>query len=107
LRTTTGYSSLSYFKRIPADEIKIGKSFVIRMLKDQGDQRLVEAIITLARQFELEVVAEGVEDRATLSILANLRCHYAQGYLFAPALDEDRLRTWLRSIQAADRPATS
>lgn len=101
----TGYSSLSYFKRIPADEIKIDKSFIVRMLKDKADQRLVQAIITLARQFELEVVAEGVEDRETLMALAAMGCDYAQGYLLAPALDEDRLRTWLGRQPSQAGPA--
>jgi EAL domain-containing protein (putative c-di-GMP-specific phosphodiesterase class I)/GGDEF domain-containing protein len=91
----TGYSSLSYFKKIPADEIKIDKSFVLRMIEDQADQRMVEAILSLARQFDLEVVAEGVENRETLDLLARLGCDYAQGYLFAAAMDEERLREWL------------
>jgi predicted signal transduction protein with EAL and GGDEF domain len=92
----TGYSSLSYFKKIPADELKIDKSFVTRMLEDQADQRLVEVIVNLARQFALEVVAEGVEDRETLTVLASMGCHYAQGHLIAPALDGERLCAWLR-----------
>ncbi len=91
----TGYSSLSYFKKIPADELKIDKSFVMRMLEDQSDQRLVETIINLARQFALEVVAEGVETQQALDMLAGMGCHFAQGYFFAPALHKDRLRAWL------------
>jgi EAL domain-containing protein (putative c-di-GMP-specific phosphodiesterase class I)/GGDEF domain-containing protein len=93
----TGYSSLSYFKKIPADELKIDKSFVMRMLADEADQRLVETIINLARQFRLDVVAEGVEDQATLDLLARMGCDYAQGYLFAPALSAEQLAVWLRS----------
>ena len=92
----TGYSSLSYFKKIPADELKIDKSFVMRMLSDEADQRLVETIITLARHFRLDVVAEGVEDQATLDLLARMGCDYAQGYLFAPALSAEHLGVWLR-----------
>jgi len=92
----TGYSSLSYFKKIPADELKIDKSFVMRMLLDEADQRLVETIITLARQFRLEVVAEGVEDQPTLDLLARMGCDYAQGHLFAPALNAEQLGVWLR-----------
>ena len=92
----TGYSSLSYFKKIPADELKIDKSFVMRMLSDEADQRLVETIITLARQFRLDVVAEGVEDQPTLDLLARMGCDYAQGYLFAPALNAEQLGVWLR-----------
>jgi EAL domain-containing protein (putative c-di-GMP-specific phosphodiesterase class I)/GGDEF domain-containing protein len=91
----TGYSSLSYFKKIPADELKIDKSFVMRMLEDESDQRLVETIINLARQFRLEVVAEGVETQQTLDMLAGMGCNYAQGFLFAPALHKDQLQVWL------------
>jgi diguanylate cyclase (GGDEF)-like protein len=92
----TGYSSLSYFKKIPADELKIDKSFVQRMLADESDQRLVRTIVNLAHQFGLEVVAEGVETQATLNVLADMGCDYAQGYLFAPALHKDQLRVWLQ-----------
>jgi diguanylate cyclase len=97
----TGYSSLSYFKKIPADEIKIDKSFVLRMIEDQADQRMVEAIVSLARQFDLEVVAEGVENGETLALLAKLGCDYAQGYHFAAAMDEMNLREWL--LKSASR----
>lgn len=91
----TGFSSLSYFKKIPADELKIDKTFVLRMLSDIVDQRLVETIIGLAHQFRLAVVAEGVETRPTLELLAGMGCDFAQGYLFAPAMHRDRLMTWL------------
>lgn len=91
----TGYSSLSYFKKIPADELKIDKSFVLRMLADQSDQRLVGTIINLAHQFGLGVVAEGVETQPTLDLLADMGCDCAQGFLFAPALHGDALQAWL------------
>jgi EAL domain-containing protein (putative c-di-GMP-specific phosphodiesterase class I)/GGDEF domain-containing protein len=94
----TGYSSLSYFKRIPADELKIDKSFVLRMLEDPADQRLVGAIISLARQFNLRVVAEGVENRETLNLLTAMGCDCAQGYLFSPALEAPKLRQWLKAL---------
>jgi EAL domain-containing protein (putative c-di-GMP-specific phosphodiesterase class I)/GGDEF domain-containing protein len=97
----TGYSSLSYFKRIPADELKIDKSFVMRMLDDEADQRLVATIITLANQFKLDVVAEGVENQATLELLARMGCDFAQGYLFAPALSAEQLAVWLQGRDAA------
>jgi len=99
----TGYSSLSYFKKIPADELKIDKSFVMRMLADESDQRLVETIITLAHHFRLEVVAEGVGDQATLGMLARMGCDHAQGHLFAPALNAEQLAVWLRDNTAAGR----
>jgi diguanylate cyclase (GGDEF)-like protein len=91
----TGYSSLSYFKKIPANELKIDKSFVLRMLSDEADQHLVQTIIGLARQFKLAVVAEGVENQPTLDLLARMNCDLAQGYLFTPALDAERLGQWL------------
>jgi EAL domain-containing protein (putative c-di-GMP-specific phosphodiesterase class I)/GGDEF domain-containing protein len=91
----TGYSSLSYFKNIPADEIKIDKSFVLRMLTNDDDRRLVQAIVALARQFRLEVVAEGVEDQQTLAELGALGVDIAQGFLFSPALDREQLQQWL------------
>ena len=91
----TGFSSLSYFKKIPADELKIDKTFVLRMLSDVVDQRLVSTIIGLAHQFRLAVVAEGVETQPTLELLAAMGCDFAQGYLFAPAMRRDRLLSWL------------
>ena len=95
----TGYSSLSYFKKIPADELKIDKSFVRTMTVDSADQRLVQTIIGLARHFQLEVVAEGVEDRETFDALARMGCHYAQGYLFSAALCVEELKDWLTSFR--------
>ena len=92
----TGYSSLSYFKKIPADELKIDKSFVIGMLADEGNQRLVQTIINLAHQFNLNVVAEGVENQASLDQLARMGCNYAQGYFFAPALNAEQVSLWLK-----------
>jgi EAL domain-containing protein (putative c-di-GMP-specific phosphodiesterase class I)/GGDEF domain-containing protein len=91
----TGYSSLSYFKKIPADELKIDKSFVGGMTRDAADHKLVRTIIGLAQHFNLAVVAEGVEDRLTFDCLADLGVHQAQGYLFSPALSAPRLRAWL------------
>ena len=92
----TGYSSLSYFKKIPADELKIDKSFVMNMMTDSGDRRLVGTILDLARQFNLETVAEGVENRATGDALAEMGCRYAQGFLYAPALSAEALKQWLQ-----------
>jgi EAL domain-containing protein (putative c-di-GMP-specific phosphodiesterase class I) len=91
----TGYSSLSYFKRIPADELKIDKSFTFRIAKDPQDAGLVQTIIALSKQFRLEVVAEGVEDAHTLALLRDMGCDYAQGYYYAPALERQRFLGWV------------
>ncbi|MGA2564745.1 MAG: EAL domain-containing protein, partial [Steroidobacteraceae bacterium] len=61
-----------------------------------ANQRLVQTIISLAHQFNLNVVAEGVENQASLELLARMGCDYAQGFFFAPALSADQLSVWLK-----------
>lgn len=78
----TGFSSLAYFRDLPVDEIKIDKSFVMHMLKSEKDLAIVKAVISLAHNFSLKVVAEGVEDQQIASALADLRCDVLQGYFF-------------------------
>ena len=82
----TGYSSLAYLKDIPADELKIDRTFVTGMLEDNGDYKIVEHAIGIAKSFGLSVVAEGVESEAMLSELQKLGCDYAQGYYISKAL---------------------
>jgi diguanylate cyclase (GGDEF)-like protein len=91
----TGYSSLSYLRRLPVDEVKIDRSFVQGMATDPGDLAIVKAIVDLARHFNLEVVAEGVESELTLSLLADIGCGIGQGFLFSRPLPYDRLEAWL------------
>ena len=92
----TGYSSLSYFKHIPATELKIDRSFIARMQTELLDLELVKAIIHLAHQFGLRVVAEGIEDDATLATLQELGCDYGQGYLFSTPLPASEFEAWAR-----------
>jgi diguanylate cyclase (GGDEF)-like protein len=91
----TGYSSLAYFKHLPADEIKIDQLFIRNMLKDQADHNLVKWIIELAHAFNLSVVAEGVEDEATLDMLKSMGCNYAQGFYIARPLPYQQYLEWL------------
>lgn len=91
----TGYSSLAYFKKLPADELKIDKAFVLSMKQDKEDQHMVDTIVRLAHHFGLKVVAEGVEDAVALAMLRDLGCDYAQGFYFSKALDVGSLRAWL------------
>ena len=91
----TGYSSLAYLKNLPADEIKIDKSFVLNMANEIRDRSIVKAAIELAHNLDLKVVAEGVEDEATLDILANMGCDFAQGYYMARPMPCDDLITWM------------
>jgi EAL domain-containing protein (putative c-di-GMP-specific phosphodiesterase class I) len=78
----TGFSSLAYFRDLPVDEIKIDKSFVMHMLKSEKDLAIVKAVINLAHNFSLKVVAEGVEDQHIASALSELGCDVLQGYFF-------------------------
>ena len=75
-----GHSTFAYLQHIPATELKIDKSFVIDMHRDERTRQLVHSMIELAQNLGLEVVAEGVEDGATLQLLREFGCDYAQGY---------------------------
>jgi EAL domain-containing protein (putative c-di-GMP-specific phosphodiesterase class I)/GGDEF domain-containing protein len=97
----TGYTSLAYLKRIPADELKIDKSFVMNMLADREDLRVVEQIIALGHGFGLEVVAEGVESAEAAAKLATMGCDYAQGFHFAKPLAPQDFPAWAREWRAA------
>ena len=83
----TGYSSLSYLHRFPLQILKIDRSFVGGMNADSKNAEIVRAIVALARNLGMEVVAEGVETAEHLTALRALQCHYGQGYLFAKPLE--------------------
>ncbi len=91
----TGYSSLAYLQRLPVEEIKVDRTFVGQLTKDEGSAAIVRATIELAKSLGLEVVAEGVEDAATWSILQRMRCFAAQGYFLSKALPVPDLENWL------------
>ncbi|MFC3095456.1 EAL domain-containing protein [Alteromonas sediminis] len=90
----TGYSSLAYLKDLPVDVIKIDKSFVLNLSKSIEDQQIVNTVLKLADSFNLEVVAEGVEDEVALSLLSEWGCHYAQGYFISRPLPLPDLLKW-------------
>jgi len=92
----TGYSSLNYLRRFPIDRIKIDQSFVRELDKQPGAERIVRAIIGLARSFSMQVIAEGVETQAQLSALRTEGCDQAQGYLFGKAMPPVELAGLLR-----------
>jgi diguanylate cyclase (GGDEF)-like protein len=91
----TGHSSLSYLKRLPLDEVKIDRSFVMGMTDDDNDAAIVRTTIDLARNLGLEVVAEGVESEAILRDLSDLSCDIAQGFFLSRPLPADELGGWL------------
>jgi len=94
----TGYSSLAYLKRLPVDELKIDRSFVQHMLEVEADATIVRSTIMLAHNLGLHVVAEGVEDEATLNLLADFECDFAQGYYMSCPLSAVELERWLRTF---------
>jgi len=96
----TGYSCLATLKRIPADELKIDKSFVSGLLTDRANAEITSLIVELAHRFGLSVAAEGVEDETTLAALRRQKCDIVQGHLYAPALKHEDFAKWLREHAA-------
>jgi diguanylate cyclase (GGDEF)-like protein/PAS domain S-box-containing protein len=93
----TGYSSLVYLQRLPVVEIKADRSFVMAMCTTKEDAVIVRSIIDLAHNLGVKVVAEGVEDRATMDLLKEYGCDEAQGYYFSRPVPSDALMSWLES----------
>jgi diguanylate cyclase (GGDEF)-like protein len=99
----TGYSSLAYLRKLPVDEVKIDKDFVLTMGTDLGDLAIVRAIVELGRSLSLRVVAEGVEDELARDLLSGMGCDVIQGFLVSRALSAERLDAWL-TARTALRP---
>ncbi|QCU90877.1 EAL domain-containing protein [Thiomicrorhabdus sediminis] len=92
----TGYSSLSYLKRFPLSILKIDKSFVDGIPKDDDDKSIATAILNLAHSLNMHVVAEGVETIEQLLFLRELNCDFAQGYFISRPLPIYELEEWLQ-----------
>jgi EAL domain-containing protein (putative c-di-GMP-specific phosphodiesterase class I) len=102
----TGYSSLGYLTELPADILKMDRSFVTRL--GQGDQgtrgyALAESIIHMAHRLQLEVIAEAVETEEQLADLTAMGCDYAQGYYFHRPLAAEKIAELLRQQPDTDR----
>ncbi len=93
----TGYSSLSYLKRLDAQRIKIDQSFVRDMLDDPDDLAILEGVLGLARAFQRQAIAEGVETEAHGEALLRLGCEYGQGYGIARPMPAGAVAGWLAS----------
>ncbi|MEN8199926.1 MAG: EAL domain-containing protein [Thermodesulfobacteriota bacterium] len=96
----TGYSSLAHLKKLPVNEMKIDKSFVMDMLENKDDEIIVKSIIDLAHNLGLIVVAEGVETEEVALRLSNMNCDMLQGYFFSRPLPADQFEEWFTSNPA-------
>ncbi len=100
----TGYSSLAYLKHLPVDELKIDKSFVMGMVNDPSDAKIVHSTVDLAHNLGLSVVAEGVEDAAVLALLQQLRCDVGQGYHWSKPVPMDVYVRWAQDGRITESP---
>ena len=96
----TGYAGMSYLQRLPIEEVKIDQCFVRQVCTSERNREIVASVTQLAHRLQLRVVAEGVEDEATATLLCELGCRHAQGFLYARALPLDDFIAWYR-----ERPA--
>jgi EAL domain-containing protein (putative c-di-GMP-specific phosphodiesterase class I) len=108
----TGYSSLTRLRNLPVHEVKIDRTFVRHLAEQSADLAIVRAVISLGHDLGLNVVAEGVEDKASWHILQELGCDLVQGYYLARPMPASMLTVWLRDRMAtwatplrADDPA--
>ncbi|MDX8388723.1 MAG: EAL domain-containing protein [Ghiorsea sp.] len=92
----TGYSSLSYLKKFPLNTLKIDRSFITDMHKDKKDLAIVNAVITLAHQLGLDVVAEGVEEKEQLNFLRDAGCDIIQGYYYSPPVTAEKILSMIK-----------
>jgi EAL domain-containing protein (putative c-di-GMP-specific phosphodiesterase class I) len=98
----TGYSSLSYLRRLPVDVVKIDRSFVPDVSAPAEDVSITRAIITMAHQLQMKVLAEGVESEGQAALLAANQCDQIQGYWFSAALPAPAVETMLRDGRHID-----
>jgi len=96
----TGFSSLSYLRRLPLEQLKIDRSFVVDLLTDANAASIARAVIHLAHSLGLSVVAEGVESEDVWSHLREQGCDAAQGYLFSRPVPADEIPQRLRELAA-------
>jgi EAL domain-containing protein (putative c-di-GMP-specific phosphodiesterase class I) len=93
----TGYSSLSYLHKFPIDTLKIDRSFIVNMLKDDTSMRIVNSVVGLAEGLGLDIVAEGIETEAEQEVMQSLECQYGQGFLFAKPMPMPELEKWVKA----------
>ena len=102
----TGHSSLAYLKRFPMDKLKIDRSFVNDVVEDADDAAIAQIIINLAKQLNLDVIAEGVETIPQLEFLRENGCNVVQGYHFSPPIDAASFVVWFNDHKTGSSSLT-
>lgn len=98
----TGYSSLSYIKKLPAKTIKIDRSFVLDIDKDEDDRSIIAAIVAMAESLGKDVIAEGSETKEQICALRQLKCNQIQGYYFSRPIKIDKFREFIADFNWDD-----
>lgn len=102
----TGYSSLDLFRRLPAKEIKIDRSFVMDMLDNNDSDMIVSAIVSLSKSFKRRLVAEGIESFAVEAKLIELGCDLGQGFFYSKPLPLSQALDWAQTFNWENRAGT-
>ena len=92
----TGYSSMSYLQKLPITRLKIDKSFVDDLPESEGSVALVDAVLSLAEAFHLNVTVEGVETQKQLDFFKDKKCDDIQGYFYSKPLPFDELKKFIK-----------
>jgi EAL domain-containing protein (putative c-di-GMP-specific phosphodiesterase class I) len=100
----TGYSSLSYIHRFPVDSLKVDRSFVSGMSERPENLAIVRTVVNLARSLGLSVVVEGIETQEQLGVVREMECEFAQGWLFAKAMEAREVDRVLKSPETILEP---
>ncbi|MCF6202287.1 MAG: EAL domain-containing protein [Methylococcaceae bacterium] len=99
----TGYSSFEYLKKLPIDKLKIDKSFIANVTNNLDDASIVQAVIAMAHNMNMEVIAEGVETEEQVKFLLKNKCDYAQGYLFSKPLSVEKVEAFIKKFTPVEK----
>jgi EAL domain-containing protein (putative c-di-GMP-specific phosphodiesterase class I) len=91
-----GYSSLGYLRKLPADELKIDKSFVLNMAVNRDDASIVRSVVGLGHNLGLRVVAEGLDNKRSLDMLVEMGCDMGQGFFLSRPVPASELTAWMQ-----------
>ena len=94
----TGFSNLSYLKHLPIDAVKIDQAFVRNITVDPGDAAIVRGVLAMAKQLDIDTIAEGIETAEQLACLREMGCHRGQGYYFSRPVPANQCRALLEQM---------